>query len=262
MAPVQNRYAGDVGDFLKLGLLRWLVAPSFDSPPVRLGIVWYRVADESPDADGKPVKYLDPNSKSGAALRPLDPRLYDGLASVVESGQRSVETLEEAGVLPIDVRTFDEELTFEGLPTEPDRAAFRADWLTRAQAELAACAVVFVDPDSGLRRSDHKNPSSHPKAIKHAYVDELAPFLGRGQSVVAHHHADPSEKVGKQARRLMDDAAEELGVEPLAVVRADRGSTGLFLVVPVAAHRSHLERRLTALTGSPWAAELDVIWWT
>ena len=260
MSPVQDRYAGDVGDFLKLGLLRWLVAPSFESPPVRLGIVWYRVADESHNADGKHVKYLDPNSKSGAALRPLDPRLYDGLAAVVESGHRSVEALEEAGVLPIDVRTFGDELTFAGLPAGPDRAAFRADWLARAQEELAACAVVFVDPDNGLRRSDHKNPSSHPKAIKHAYLDELAPFIERGQSVVAYQHADRSDKVRKQARRLMDDAAEELGVEPLAVVRADRGSTRLFLVVPVEAHRSHLERRLTALTGSPWAAELDVIW--
>ncbi len=39
----------------------------------------------------------------------------------------------------------------------------------------------------------------------------------------------------------MGDAAEELGVEPLAVVRADRGSTRLFLVLP---------RRLTDRTSN------------
>ena len=257
---MQNRYVGDVGDFFKLGLLRWLVAPSFDAPPMRLGIVWYRVADESHNADGKHVKYLDPTTKAGAALRPLDPELYDRLAALVGSGARTLEALEDAGVLPIDVRTFDDELTFDGLETKAERAAFRADWLTRARDELASCSLVFVDPDNGVRRSDHKNPSSQRKAVKHAYLDELAPFIERGQSLVAYHHADRTDKVRQQALRRMADAAEELGVEPLAAVRASRGSTRLFLVVPVEAHRSQLERRLVTLTRSPWAAELDVIW--
>jgi len=261
LCGVQDRNAGDVDNFLELGLLHWLVAPSFESPPVRLGISWYRVPDDSSDADGEHDEYLDPTSESGAALRPLDPRLYDGLASVVASGERSVAALGAAGVLPFDARMFGDELTFAGLGTRAERAAFRVDWLSRALAELAGCAVVYFDPDNGLRRSDHKRPPWRPKAIKYAYLDELAPFAGRGQSVVVSHDVDPSDKVRKQVRRLMGDAAEELRVEPLAAVRAHRGSTRLFLVLPVAAHRTHLERRLTALTGSPWAAELDVIWW-
>ena len=54
---MQDRYAGDLGDFLKLGLLRWLVAPSFDAPPHRLGVVWYLAPDESHNADGKHIAY-------------------------------------------------------------------------------------------------------------------------------------------------------------------------------------------------------------
>lgn len=261
LCVVQDRNAGDVDNFLELGLLHWLVAPSFESPPVRLGVSWYRVADESGDADGRHDEYLDPASESGAALRPLDPRLYDGLASVAASSERSVEALGASGVLPFDARMFDEELTFAGLETRTERAAFRVGWLSRALAELAGCALVYFDPDKGLRRSDDKKPSWRPKAIKYAYFDELAPFVGRGQSVVVSHDADPSNKVRKEVRRLMGDAAEELRIEPLAAVRPHRGSHRLFLVLPVAAHRSHLERRLTALTGSPWAEELDVIWW-
>ena len=64
---MQDRYAGDLGDFLKLGLLRWLVAPSFDAPPHRLGVVWYLAPDESHNADGKHVAYLDPQSAGGSA---------------------------------------------------------------------------------------------------------------------------------------------------------------------------------------------------
>ncbi len=112
------------------------------------------------------------------------------------SGERSVEALETAGVLPIDVRTFGEELSFAGLATKDERAAFRVGWLSRALAELAGCAVVFVDPDDGLRRSDHKKRSSQRKAITYAYLDELAPFVGRGQSVVA---CPPRRPVGQGA---------------------------------------------------------------
>jgi hypothetical protein len=55
---MQYRYAGDLGDFLKFGLLRWLAPP--DSPWPRLGVIWYRTADEVHNADGKHVAYLTP----------------------------------------------------------------------------------------------------------------------------------------------------------------------------------------------------------
>jgi len=259
---VQDRYAGDVGDFLTFGLLRWMVAPSFDAPPHRLGVVWYRVPDETHNADGKHVTYLDPASRSGAALRPLDPDLYDRLAQMMATGERSIERVEQAGVLPSDVRTFNDLLTFDGMDqsTKPHRAERRADWVARAQAAMTNCSVVFVDPDNGVRRSDHKNASSQRKAIKHAYYDELSPYIAGGQSVIAYQHADRSATVREQAVRRMGDAAGELGIEPLAAVRASRGTARLFLVLPVPDHRAHLESRLHALSASPWGAELDVIW--
>jgi len=87
---MQDRYAGDLGDFLKLGLLRWLVAPSFDAPPHRLGVVWYLAPNESHNADGKHVAYLDRQNSAGRQLRPLDPDLYDRLVAMVAGGERSV----------------------------------------------------------------------------------------------------------------------------------------------------------------------------
>ena len=259
---MQDRYAGDVGDFLTFGLLRWMVAPSFDAPPHRLGVVWYRVPDETHNADGKHVTYLDPASRSGAALRPLDPDLYDRLAQMMATGERSIDRVEQAGVLPSDVRTFNDLLTFDGMDpsTKPHRAERRADWVARAQAAMTDCSVVFVDPDNGVRRSDHKNASSQRKAIKHAYYDELSPYIAGGQSVIAYQHADRSATVREQAVRCMGDAAGELGIQPLAAVRASRGTARLFLVLPVPGHRAHLESRLHALSASPWGAELDVIW--
>jgi hypothetical protein len=51
LGPVQDRYAGDLGDYLKLGLLRWLTSSEADSVP-RLGVVWYR-REQVSGADGE-----------------------------------------------------------------------------------------------------------------------------------------------------------------------------------------------------------------
>jgi hypothetical protein len=259
---MQDRYAGDLGDFLKLGLLRWLVAPSFDAPPHRLGVIWYLAPDESHNADGKHVAYLDPQSAAGQQLRPLDPDLYDRLAAMVAGGVRSVAQLETFGVLPAGSRTFGEVLQFGDLVSSSRSARIdrRRAWMCGALRATQDCSVVFVDPDNGLRRSDHSMPSHRSKSEKHAYLDELRAFVDRGQSLVAYHHADRSATVPIQAERRMADAAEELGVEPLAAIRASRGTTRLFLVVPAPAHRDHLKARLHDLEQSHWADELVVYW--
>ncbi len=94
---VQDRYAGDLGDFLKFGLLRRLVPPGMPGP-LRLGVVWYRAADEAHNSDGKYVSYLDPGHRSSDRFRALDPDLYERLARVV-AGRRSTAGLADAGVL-------------------------------------------------------------------------------------------------------------------------------------------------------------------
>jgi len=80
---VQNRYAGDVGDYVKLALLRALV------PGFKLGVAWYLYPDEAHNSDGRHTAYLNDPAK----WRELDPELFDGLAHVVR-GRRSVAALE------------------------------------------------------------------------------------------------------------------------------------------------------------------------
>ena len=94
---VQDRYAGDLGDFLKFGLLRRLATSEGAGRPLRLGVVWYRTADESHNADGKHVQYLAPSHRLAQHMRSLDPDLYDRLAGVIESGDRSIGALDEGG---------------------------------------------------------------------------------------------------------------------------------------------------------------------
>jgi hypothetical protein len=259
---MQDRYAGDLGDFLKFSLLRQLRGPAGVNE-LPLGVVWYRVPNETHNADGKHVAYLTPGHRSASILRSLDADLYERLSEVVLAG-RSVKALEKNGVLGAGTNYFSDELSFEDLPVtdRASRVARRSGWLKRALAVTEDDAVVFFDPDNGIRSPEHKTPRHRTQAVKHAYVDELAPWCERGQSIVVYHHADRSASVEAQAQRCLSMLGDELPTEPLCAVRASRGTTRLFLVAVDPEHREVLEERLRALSTSAWRDELRVIWRT
>ncbi len=87
---VQNRYVDDIGDYLKLGLLRAL------SPGPQLGIAWWLYPDETHNRDGRRVGYLQQPNR----WRNFDPVLFDVLAKIVASNRREVRALEDAKLLP------------------------------------------------------------------------------------------------------------------------------------------------------------------
>ncbi len=258
---MQDRYAGDVGDFLNFALLRLLVAPAESPDVLLLGIQWYRVPDEDHNDDGKHIGYLVPGHRIGERLRDLDPDLHTRLGEVVRSG-RSIEAIERSGALPPGTITHREVLDLRAAAgSAADRRRLRAGWVQRGLERLAPCDIVFADPDNGIRRSDHRVASSAPSAGKHAYLDELRPIVERGQSLVVYHHADRSGSVEQQVVRRFDDLRAAFPASPpLAAVRAARGSTRLFLVAPAPAHRDLLRRRLRSIEESSWAAELRVTW--
>ena len=261
---MQDRYAGDVGDFMKLGLLRWLVAPTPFAPQHHLGVIWYRVPDQSHDADGEHVGYLDPSSTLGQDLRPLDPDLHDHLRRMVGSSERSVAALAACGALPLATRYYHRILSFADIdPSEvAARTVRRERWFHEAMVAVDSCSLVFVDPDNGMRRDDHLVPAHSNLAEKFVYLSEVQRLLERGQSVVVHHHTDPAERMPDQAHSLMEDIHDELGVAPVAAVQASRGSTGLFLVIAPDGHRRcELDDRLAALQLSNWGDELRVHRW-
>jgi hypothetical protein len=253
---------GDLGDYLKFGLLRWLAPPGSSVSP-RLGVVWYRTADEAHNGDGKHVAYLDPGHRSSSHLRQLDPDLYQRLARVVDSGQRSTTALAKAGVLDARTCFFGDLLDFADLPVAARvaRQERRRSWARRALAATSDCDLIFADPDDGIRPILHRVPAHRTMAAKHAYLGELAAFAARGQSLIVYHHADRTAGVEQQARRRLADLAGDVPVQPIAAVRASRGTVRLFLVGAATASRAcYLTERLVGLERGPWGIELAVYW--
>jgi len=136
---MQDRYAGDVGDFVKLGLLRAL------SPGRRLGIAWYRYPDENHNEDGRHITYLDKTDR----FQHLDPTLFSHLRNVVKEA-RSISSL-----LPVldGAVSFDETVD-SSIIVPRKRRDCRAAWFKRAMEQLSTCDLVFADPDNGIIDDD------------------------------------------------------------------------------------------------------------
>ena len=96
---MQDRYTGDIGDFGKYGLLRSLTSPETGSPP-RLGIVWYLTPDENQSPDGQHTGYLHLEERKRQHFTACDEELYLALQGLVDTGNRSVNAVQESGILP------------------------------------------------------------------------------------------------------------------------------------------------------------------
>lgn len=188
---MQNQYAGDIGDYVKLALLRRL------SEGRSLGVAWYLYPNEPHKNDGRHTKYFEQPEK----WRHLDPGLFDALPGVVQ-GERSVSAIERAGVLQA---TYAAEPVFSpGLPHSA-RSGARSDWFARTLQTLKDCDLIFADPDNGIVDDDQRRRGRKDfgKQIPLGEIAELA----TGRPVVVYHHntrlkGGHNQEVASICRRL------------------------------------------------------------
>lgn len=168
---MQDRYAGDIGDFVKLGLLRAI------SPGRKLGIAWYRYPDEDHNRDGRHISYLE----QAGRYEHFDPFLFCHLRSTV-ADTRSIVSL-----LPMleGAVSVDERLDLSSLPAS-QRRDWRKGWFGRVTEHLADCDLVFADPDNGLVDDDdsRKGKANFGKQMPLAEAKALA----SGRCAVIYHH--------------------------------------------------------------------------
>lgn len=206
---MQDRYAGDVGDFVKLGLLRAL------SPGRRLGIAWYRFPDEGHNTDGRHVGYLN-----RAELRALDPVLFDHLRGVTLA-RRSI-----ASLLPVlrGAASFDDSLDM-GAVAISYRRHWRQQWFARALERLEDCDIVFADPDNGIVDDDdrRKGRSVFGKQMPLSEVRQLS----RDRCAVIYHHN--TRRAGGHSAEV-DHWLSQIEV-PAMAVRANAYSCRTFFIL-------------------------------
>lgn len=169
---MQNRYSGDIGDFGKLGLLRWA-----EGSGLSIGVNWYLVPDETHSNDGKHTSYLKKET-----FRACDDELWRELQSIVDSGNREIRALEKRSIL--NARFFSDTLEFSNT-TPAGRNMLRQQWHTHALEQLKHCDLVFLDPDNGLMVPSARGSV---KANKFVLPLELADYYRQGSSIVYYQH--------------------------------------------------------------------------
>lgn len=248
---MQNRYAGDCGDLMKLALLRAL------DGELRLGVNWYRVPDESHNGDGKHRGYL-----SDARYLQADAELARCLAAAVAT-ERSVAALERSRLFADGTLFYEPALDYSGLAraTEEDRRArlaHREAWFARAVDRLAGADIVFLDPDNGIETASvplHRN-----RGPKYAALAEIAAHIESGQSVILYQHMTRAGSKRDQARARLGFLARHFSVAdaPFAAITSP-GSVRYFLVLPTDRRAAALRDRWEALAAGPWAWAMQIV---
>lgn len=247
---MQNRYVGDVGDFAKYGLLRQLLANS----ELRLGVIWYLFNDETHNADGRHVSYLQ-----NPAFAALDPPLHRILEGLVSADRRSVRAVASSAILREDTIFFDNPIfKLSGVvASRRIRERQRAAWLRKAVAATASCDLVFFDPDNGLETASVERHSA--KGGKYVFWDELMPFWNRGQSLLIYHHLNRTASVARQTEILREKFAArfaDAGLVRHFLFR--RGSCRHFWLVAHKGHTHHCQSAVAQIVQSEWRKYFEV----
>ena len=249
---MQDRYAGDIGDFAKFALLRNLLAGT----NLRLGLAWYLTHQPGdPKGDGRHTKYLTYSERNEFLYRACDAELYDRLAEIVKSGNRSVAVLGRSGILPPGTVYFESPLAFNSVASGvryalKDRAERRKEWLRRALARTIDCQILMFDPDNGLEVKSIGPYSA--RGPKYVFFDELSPYVARGQSIIVYQHATRSTPMSEQVAQRLSELKQRLplATEPFALIWR-RVSARAFFIAPARNAETLLNERVAALLAGP-----------
>ncbi len=242
---MQDRYAGDIGDFGKYGLLRALCGDD-----LRLGVLWYAFEGDRKQApnDGRHTSYV--HSEVGGGFEECDPELFAAMQGIVCGEKRSIRDIEASGALPEDTLFFSVPLTFLGMrPGEP-RALKRQAWVKAAQQAVRGASVVFADPDNGIETASVGRLTA--RGPKYIYFDDLDTLMDGDRSLIVYHHLarqDHRAQIRGRLRELQERLVHANGAFGL---RFRRGTARAYFVLPAPHHSDILRSRAEAVLESPW----------
>lgn len=206
---MQDRYVGDIGDYIKLALLRKFAERR------AVGIAWYRTSDSN-NNDGRHIDYLKQDRES--IWGHFDPELYDKLRILVHGNRRKISELE--CLLP-PTAVFHKELL--------DSKTDRSKWFEGILTTMAYTDLVFLDPDNGV---SWPSLGVEPRiSIQSARIDEIQAISKNSGDVILYHHQ--TRRPGGHELEIADLGkylAEKTG-QAVCALRAKCWSPRVFLLV-------------------------------
>ena len=237
---MQNRYAGDVGDFGKLGMLRALAQRG-----LMVGVNWYLVPDEYHNDDGKHIGYLTAPGFAGC-----DDALHNALNGLFVDEERSVATIEKLNLIS-GARYY------SNLLSTP---ADRAEWHRQALQCLNKCEIVFLDPDNGVLVKSVGQSS--PKSIKYVFREEIIDYYNAGKSVVFYNHRSREQKHVYLKRFDWLHSDPKLSGASVFGLTFARGTIRDYFFLARPEHRERVSCAIDSILSSSWQkhfSKLDMV---
>ena len=236
---MQNRYAGDVGDFGKLGLLRQIASLGFV-----IGVNWYLAPDEANNNDGKHTGYLTDRRFDGC-----DDALRSSLYQLVKS-ERSVSAIEKQDLIPRAVY-------YNEMVLSPTEAFSRQKWHANAVDTLKHSNVVFLDPDNGVLVKSVSIGSK--KSNKYLLPSEISDYYAAGKSVIFYNHrCRQKESVYLQRFKWMQEDLI-LGTAYLAGMKFVRGTIRDYLFILQPNHAAKIIECIGKMLQSSWGKHFFIM---
>ena len=234
---MQDRYAGDIGDFGKIGLLKALQAQGLS-----IGVNWYLVEpmDTERKSDGtykqEDGKYLIPEK-----LQVCDTLLAEKLTKIAKSDHRSIRSLEQGNFI-LNARYY----------SEPVSVAGREEWHKKALDLLNDLDIVFVDPDNGMLVKSVGKKSV--KSVKYTFYEEVRDYVRRGQSVLIYNHRSRKQET-QYFHEICYKLQEATGITETDILKITfpKCSVRDYLAVPASMEqREKIETAFTTMERGVW----------
>ena len=231
---MKNQYVGDIGDYGKYGLLRFLAGHG-----IKIGVNWYLTENDG-SADGKFTDYLKRPEE-----RIYDPVLFDVLKEVAGRSDKDVNMIEQAGIIP-GACFFGEYLKSSSLEVHA-REMVRRLWFNNSTLLLKDADLIFADPDNGI---SYRKTAKTKDSEKFILPKEVVDYYESGRNVVFYCH---------KGRRKQEDWAqakvqirEYIRDAQVRAVTFHRGTQRSYIFVLHPDCCLEYERILTAFLDSVW----------
>lgn len=202
---MQDKYVGDIGDFGKFQLFRYLF--NDEQSPLEgklLSQIWFMHQGEGEaNNDGRHIDYF-------SRVQGSDTDLEAALIDILRSDSRKVTEFERRKLLE-NTRYFYDEV--------PKTLADRQAWLQDALAFSKQCHIIAVEPDNGMalrcqraeRRFVHLTLEDHhtqkPTPHKYIFSDEVGQFyhLPHVEICIVYQHLNRCFRHDEQIHALLSD---------------------------------------------------------
>ena len=260
---MKHRVVGDVSDFGKYGLLRFLTGMTGEEPgrKLSLGVVWYMNEEWDHKNEGKHISYLSLGHRDAAIAQKCDRELWERLGELVHDkhhNRRCVHCVEECQILPRSTRFHSAPIPFEKGTTNAVKqanAGARERWLNGALSVSGSVGLLFLDPDNGIKFDDSTRSTN--KSRRYAYISEIKTFWQCPDSrptIIVYHDLDQKQSQKAEAREVASKVDDHLGLPDATTIPLllRKGSAPAFMIIPRPDHQDFIEERVAQFLGDGW----------